>query len=76
MLSSHLAFDGFAFTMYNSVRSNNTVRRRVRLNDFKLDASHAASHEKDVSFPDGPVSFQKVGLQKYFEEISKSYKMT
>lgn len=62
---THLSFHRFSLTVDDSVLGNNAVRCRVRLHHLELHGPHATTHQEQVAFVDGTVSFQEVWLEEH-----------
>lgn len=46
----YLTLNRFSFTVNDSVWSHYTVRARVSLHHFKLNSTHASSHQEDIAY--------------------------
>lgn len=65
----YLAFDWLALAVDHGFGRDDTVWRRIGLNHFELNNTHAASGHEDVALSNRPVGFQEVRLQVYIEKV-------
>ena len=65
-----LSLDGVTLAMYNSVRSNDTIRRRICLHNLELNSSHSSSHQEQISFSHRSVGFQEVRFQVRVKQVA------
>lgn len=64
----YLSFYRFSLAVDDSVLGNNAVRCRVCLHHLELHSPHATTHQEQVTFVDGTISFQEVWLEEHLNK--------